>query len=44
VAWAIELSAHVISLLVIISLLVFWRHRTNISKLIQGQESRIGGP
>jgi len=43
VAWSIELSAHVISLLVIISLLVFWRHRTNISKLIQGQESRIGG-
>lgn len=41
-AWGLELSMHVMSLLVIICLLVFWRHRTNISKLIRGQESRIG--
>ena len=43
VAWAIDLPVHVMSLLVMISILVFWRHRTNISKLVQGQESRIGG-
>jgi glycerol-3-phosphate acyltransferase PlsY len=43
VAWSLGLSIAVISLLVIISILVFWRHRSNIAKLIQGQESRIGG-
>jgi glycerol-3-phosphate acyltransferase PlsY len=43
VAWSLGLSIEVISLLVIISILVFWRHRSNITKLIHGQESRISG-
>ncbi|MFX1671428.1 glycerol-3-phosphate 1-O-acyltransferase PlsY [Paraburkholderia sp. A2WS-5] len=36
-------GAHVIALAILaMSVLLFWRHRTNISKLVSGTESRIG--
>ncbi|CAM2176192.1 Glycerol-3-phosphate acyltransferase [Paraburkholderia sacchari] len=36
-------GAHVMALAILaMSVLLFWRHRTNISKLVSGTESRIG--
>jgi glycerol-3-phosphate acyltransferase PlsY len=32
----------VVLVLVVMSALLIWRHRSNIAKLIKGQESRIG--
>jgi glycerol-3-phosphate acyltransferase PlsY len=28
----------------VLTLVLFWRHRTNIRRLITGEETRIGGP
>ena len=42
VAWYLALPSSTITLMTVISVLVVWRHRTNISNLIQGKESRIG--
>ena len=43
IAWLLSLPSALISLTIFISVLVIWRHRSNIVKLAQGQESRIGG-
>lgn len=42
IAWLLSLPLAVIGLMSTISILVIWRHRSNIVKLIRGQESRIG--
>lgn len=42
IAWLLSLPSALISLTIFISVLVIWRHRSNIIKLAQGQESRIG--
>ena len=33
----------VLAMLVLMSVLLIWRHRQNIGKLIRGEESKIGG-
>ena len=42
IAWLLSLPLAVIGLMSTISILVIWRHRSNIVKLTRGQESRIG--
>jgi acyl phosphate:glycerol-3-phosphate acyltransferase len=39
--WLFDLSA-VLAVVAAISLLLVWRHRENISRLLQGRESRLG--
>ena len=41
-AWLLSLPLAVGVLMVVISVLVIWRHRSNIAKLLRGEESRIG--
>lgn len=40
-AWALG-APQLIGLLMVLALLVFWRHRTNIGRLLAGTEPRIG--
>lgn len=42
VAWWFGLSTAVIWILVIMVILVFWRHRSNMQKLLSGNESKMG--
>lgn len=41
-AWTINLSVQVVFAVAIIAVLLVWRHRGNIARLLAGQESRIG--
>lgn len=41
VVWLVWPSAELVAAQVIISVLLFWRHRSNIRNLIQGSEGRI---
>jgi acyl phosphate:glycerol-3-phosphate acyltransferase len=41
-AWYINLSVWVVLAVAIIAVLLVWRHRGNIARLLAGQESRIG--
>lgn len=41
-AWFITADLFYVSAIIIMSLLLIWRHQTNIMKLWQGQESKIG--
>lgn len=43
VVWLVWPSAELVAAQVIISVLLFWRHRSNIRNLIQGSEGRISG-
>ena len=42
-AWALDLQIPAIAVVAAIGLLLAWRHRENIARLIAGTESRIGG-
>ena len=42
-AWALDLAIPAIAVVAAIGLLLVWRHRENIARLIAGTESRIGG-
>ncbi|MCV2867186.1 glycerol-3-phosphate 1-O-acyltransferase PlsY [Defluviimonas sp. WL0002] len=43
-AWAVVLGhGDMVVLIVILAALVFWRHRSNIARIIAGEEPRIGG-
>ena len=42
VSWLIDLPQSVVLFTIIISVLIVWRHRNNIKKLLDGTESRIG--
>jgi glycerol-3-phosphate acyltransferase PlsY len=41
-AWYINLSVWAVFVVAIIAVLLFWRHRGNIARLLAGEESRIG--
>ncbi|MDQ5849857.1 MAG: glycerol-3-phosphate 1-O-acyltransferase PlsY [Pseudomonadota bacterium] len=41
-AWTVNLSVWVVFAVAIIAVLLVWRHRGNIARLLAGQESRIG--
>lgn len=41
-AWFIKLAAPVVAVVAVIALLLIWRHRENISRLMAGKEGRIG--
>ena len=41
-AWFLPMSTWVTGILTMITILIFWRHRTNIRNLLAGSETRIG--
>ena len=41
-AWFLPMSTWVIGILTMITILIFWRHLTNIRNLLAGSETRIG--
>lgn len=40
--WAIEPQLHYLAMTTVMSALLLWRHRSNIDKLMAGEEKRIG--
>ncbi len=43
IVWWVLGSSPLVVMSVVMTLLLFWRHRSNIRKLIAGEEGRIGG-
>jgi glycerol-3-phosphate acyltransferase PlsY len=44
VVWWFWPDPAVVGMQSVLTLVLFWRHRTNIRRLITGEETRIGGP
>ncbi|MGD2083988.1 MAG: glycerol-3-phosphate 1-O-acyltransferase PlsY [Chromatiales bacterium] len=44
VVWWFWPEPAIVAAQLLITLILFWRHRTNIRRLITGEETRIGGP
>jgi glycerol-3-phosphate acyltransferase PlsY len=44
IIWYIWPAQELLIMQVFISILLFWRHRSNIRNLISGAEDKIGGP
>ena len=41
IAWLLQFDKSIIALLVIMMILIYWRHRSNIQNLVTGKESKI---
>ena len=44
IVWLLWPEPVLVGMQLVISVLLFWRHRSNIQKLVSGREDQIGGP